>query len=62
VEPHDDNQLLDALRRLIGDPAHRSEMALRAARRAEQFTAGRMAGEYLKLYRELCGSFSSTTL
>lgn len=61
VEPHNDDQLRHALRTLIDDPSYRAEMSLRAKHRAQQFTPERMAGEYLNLYRTLCGSYSSTT-
>jgi glycogen synthase len=53
VDPDDPRALEHALRQLIDDPGHRERMAMRARSRALEFTAQRMAWQYLDAYHRL---------
>jgi glycosyltransferase involved in cell wall biosynthesis len=53
VPPDDDRMLRVALEGLIGDPALRQTLAMRARRRALGLTGERMAQSYLELYGSL---------
>jgi glycosyltransferase involved in cell wall biosynthesis len=53
VPPDDEQGLLDAIERLVEDPASRIALAGAARARAAAFTAERMARRYVALYREL---------
>ena len=50
VPPGDDLALVDGLRRLISEDGLREELAIRARRRASEYTPGRMASGYLDAY------------
>lgn len=53
VPPGDAEALAAGIRRLYQNPALREKLSTAASRRAELFTAERMADEYLALYRKL---------
>lgn len=53
VPPDDRAALAEAIRRLIDDPATRTDLANRAFERAGIFTLDRMADEYLHVYERL---------
>lgn len=53
VDPDDADALRQVLGRLIADPGRRQRLAARARRRANLYTASRMAAEYVKCYRFL---------
>lgn len=59
VSPNDPGQLASVLNALIGNTVRREEFGLRARARALQFSAKRMANEYLDAYRA-CMSRQST--
>ncbi|HWE94115.1 MAG TPA: glycosyltransferase family 4 protein [Tepidisphaeraceae bacterium] len=59
VPPEDEKAIAAAIRRLIQEPALRSEMSLRASAHAARYTPARMACGYFGMYRELCGSAAS---
>ncbi|MGH7129216.1 MAG: glycosyltransferase, partial [Planctomycetaceae bacterium] len=56
VPPDDRRALREAIQELIDDPGFRARSARRALTRARQLTAERMAGQYLRAYRELIGT------
>ncbi len=53
VSPHSDDELAEALNRLIADEAARQQFAERSQARAEEFSRSRMSHAYADLYREL---------
>lgn len=53
VNPDDPQELKCALNKMIGNDNLRGEFCEKARKRALQFTPGKMAGEYLGVYREL---------
>jgi len=53
VSPDDRNQIKEALEDLVSNPYQVQNLGLRARERAEQFTAERMAGEYMRIYETL---------
>ena len=55
VEPHDPEAWHVALRELIADPTRNAALADAARKRALEFSAERMAAEYVHLYRRLGG-------
>lgn len=55
VHPDDAAGIAAAIHQLIAEPALRSAMGARAARRARAFSASAMAGAYASIYRELLG-------
>jgi len=59
--PHDAAALETAIRDLIADPHRRQEAARRAFERALEFTPGRMAAGYLRLYGEAASTTSAAT-
>ncbi|MFW6062318.1 MAG: glycosyltransferase family 4 protein [Planctomycetota bacterium] len=60
VPPADRDALDRALRRLLGDDAHRREMGRRARQRARQYTLTAFADGYMDLYRELLAGRTET--
>jgi glycosyltransferase involved in cell wall biosynthesis len=55
-DPRAEDELLSALNALAADPARIDALAAAARRRARDFGADRMAGEYDRAYRELLSS------
>jgi glycosyltransferase involved in cell wall biosynthesis len=66
VQPSDEAGLRDALERLLADPARAAALGTRARRRAQRYTAVRMADAYLDAYSALisagAGRFRETPL
>ena len=66
VQPNDEAGLRDALEGLLADPARAAGLGLRARRRAQRYTAVRMADAYLDAYSALIsagpGRFRETAL
>jgi len=56
VAPDSDREIESTLRALIRDPGLRRSMADRAMEGAREFTAERMAGDYMEVYRSLVGN------
>lgn len=54
VNPHDVDQLAEAIVRVLGDPALRETLRSRGLERARQFTWERSARETIAIYREIC--------
>ena len=53
VQPDDEAGLRDAMEELLSDPARAAQLGERARRRAQRYTARRMADSYLDAYRAL---------
>ena len=53
VDPEDQSALERSISDLISDPARRSQMAVQARQRGEQFTSSRMVREYFSVYQSL---------
>ena len=53
VPPDDSHRLVAAIRSLIARPTLRHEMARRSRKRAQKFTANRMARKYAEFYNSL---------
>jgi glycosyltransferase involved in cell wall biosynthesis len=51
VPPGNPEALADAIARILGDPTLRQALLTRAAETVRHFTAERMAGEVLTVYR-----------
>ena len=54
-EPGDTDTMETVVRRLLGDPGHRTELTERGRLRAERFTWERTAADTLEVYKELLG-------
>lgn len=54
VDPYDVDSIRDGIRRVIDDEAYREQLVAEGFRNVERFTPEAVAGEYAKLYRELC--------
>lgn len=53
VDPFDESAIRAGVERVIGDRAFREELVRRGFENARRFSAGAIAGEYARLYREI---------
>jgi glycosyltransferase involved in cell wall biosynthesis len=56
IDPADVSALVEALQRLLDDPALRQQLSARGLERAARFSWGRAAAETLAVYRRVAGS------